>query len=131
MSAHLEGFGWRTDLTGRFTRYEGALALWLGEQPGRAGNAGAAPTLHPNDKNRAMAVRDAAMAARAPFLFHARLRRADGVWVWCVVHGWPIRSARITERYDGVTFPVDVLAARRVLLASHSVEVGQQRRFRN
>jgi PAS domain S-box-containing protein len=47
---------------------------------------------HPEDRKRNMDRRRAAIAAGTPFEYEARLRRADGVYRWQLVHNVPLRD---------------------------------------
>jgi PAS domain S-box-containing protein len=48
---------------------------------------------HPEDRARNMDRRRAALAAGTPFEYEARLRRADGVYRWRLIHTVPLRDA--------------------------------------
>jgi diguanylate cyclase (GGDEF)-like protein/PAS domain S-box-containing protein len=50
--------------------------------------------LHPDDRGRVLAAVDAAVNAGAPFDQEARLRRADGTYVWVHGKGHAVRDAR-------------------------------------
>ena len=54
---------------------------------------GWATAVHPDDRTRCLALREAALAAREPFQMEYRLRRADGVYRWVLDSG----LARWTE----------------------------------
>ncbi len=53
-----------------------------------------ADRLHPDDRGRVLAAVDAAVNAGAPFDQEARLRRADGSYVWVHGKGHAVRDAR-------------------------------------
>jgi len=130
MDKNLYGFQWSTDITGRFTHIGVGLTEWIGDSQLSAISAQDL-SFHPGDRPHFAAIFEAASTSRKEFTAHARLRRADGAWIWCSVHGWPCFSGFTLKGYDGVTIPVDLAPYFGVQLVRLPVCLGQQYRFRN
>ncbi|MEX2454673.1 MAG: PAS domain S-box protein, partial [Rhodospirillaceae bacterium] len=73
--------------------------------------------VHPEDRERAKAVSDAAYRAGASYACELRLRRRDGAWRWHLDAGAPLRDERgnIVKYYGTVTEIHDIKAAETAL----------------
>ncbi|WP_223633408.1 ATP-binding protein [Corallococcus sp. EGB] len=66
---------------------------FTGQTPEQMRHPGWLLALHPDDRERTLAVWEQARAQSAPFVVRYRLRRADGAYVWMLARGAPVRDA--------------------------------------
>ena len=78
--------GWNIYFNQQWMDYTG---LTLDESYGHGWNT----PFHPDDKQRAWDAWQRATQHTEPYMLECRLRRADGVYRWWLIHGAPIRSA--------------------------------------
>ena len=78
--------GWNIYFNQQWMDYTG---LTLDESYGHGWNT----PFHPDDKQRAWDAWQRATQHNEPYLLECRLRRADGVYRWWLIHGAPMRSA--------------------------------------
>ena len=75
--------GWKTYFNQKWVDYTG---LTLKESYGHGWNK----TFHPDDQQRARDAWQNAILHNAPYLLQCRLRRADGIYRWWLIHGVPV-----------------------------------------
>ncbi len=75
--------GWNTYFNQRWVDYTG---LTLEESYGHGWNK----PFHPDDQQRAWDAWQNAVLHNAPYLLQCRLRRADGIYRWWLIHGVPV-----------------------------------------
>ena len=78
--------GWNIYFNQQWVDYTG---LTLDESYGHGWNT----PFHPDDKQRAWDAWQRATQHNEPYLLECRLRRADGVYRWWLIHGTPMRDA--------------------------------------
>ena len=78
--------GWNIYFNQHWVEYTG---LTLDESYGHGWNI----PFHPDDKQRAWEAWQRATQHEEPYLLECRLRRADGVYRWWLIHGTPLRDA--------------------------------------
>ena len=78
--------GWNIYFNQQWMDYTG---LTLDESYGHGWNT----PFHPDDKQRAWDAWQRATKHNEPYLLECRLRRADGVYRWWLIHGTPMRGA--------------------------------------
>ena len=78
--------GWNIYFNQQWVDYTG---LTLDESHGHGWNT----PFHPDDKQRAWDAWQRATQHNEPYLLECRLRRADGVYRWWLIHGTPMRGA--------------------------------------
>jgi len=101
---------WEADAEGNATYFSPRWCEYTGASPNEHLGARWLSAIHPDDKQRALAVRDAAIAAagRIPLDYEARLRRHDDVYRWFHVSGEAVRLADgSVEKWVGTSIDIE------------------------
>ncbi len=105
--------GWNTYFNQKWVDYTG---LTLEESYGHGWNK----PFHPDDQQRAWDAWQNAVLHNAPYLLQCRLRRADGVYRWWLIHGVPVldENGKIIKWYGTCTDINDLKQTEEAMLQS-------------
>src|SRR6185436_9001867 len=83
---------WRSDEDGRITYFNRSWLTFVGRPLDQEVHAGWSSSIHPEDRDRCVALYDGSFQAREPFEMEYRQRRKDGEYRWILNHGRPYRN---------------------------------------
>jgi PAS domain S-box-containing protein len=107
--------GWNTYFNQKWVDYTG---LTLEESYGHGWNK----PFHPDDQQRAWDAWQNAVLHNSPYLLQCRLRRADGIYRWWLIHGVPVldENGNIIKWYGTCTDINDLKQAEEVMFQSQN-----------
>ena len=107
--------GWNTYFNQKWVDYTG---LTLEESYGHGWNK----PFHPDDQQRAWDAWQNAVLHNAPYLLQCRLRRADGIYQWWLIHGLPVldENGNIIKWYGTCTDINDLKLTEEAMLQSQN-----------
>ena len=107
--------GWNTYFNQKWVDYTG---LTLEESYGHGWNK----PFHPDDQQRAWDAWQNAVLHNAPYMLQCRLRRADGIYQWWLIHGVPVldENGNIIKWYGTCTDINDLKQAEEAMLQSQN-----------
>lgn len=107
--------GWNTYFNQKWVDYTG---LTLEESYGHGWNK----PFHPDDQQRSWDAWQNAVSHNAPYLLQCRLRRADGIYRWWLIHGVPVldENGNIIKWYGTCTDINDLKQAEEAMLPSQN-----------
>ena len=89
----VHGVLWTNTADGRMIGEQPGWTALTGQTQDQYSGYGWSAAVHPDDAAPTVAAWDAAVAARATFIFEHRVRRHDGAWRDCLIRALPIKDA--------------------------------------
>jgi len=116
---------WSTQADGCHDYYNLRWYEYTGNQPGKLNAQTWRRLFQPDDLARAIAAWRHSLATGEPFEIEYRLRRADGMWRWCLSRASPMRDAEtgVILRWFGTCTDIQDLVEAREALARSRAEL--------
>ena len=122
----IQGVLWTNDATGRMVGPQPGWASLTGQSEPEYQGYGWADAVHPDDAGPSVTEWEACVAARRPFVFEHRVRRADGRWGNFAIRAVPVLEADGSIR-EWVGVHTEITAQRRAEAALHTSNEEMQR----